>query len=71
MKTIRTHNKEWSMMFSPSNQSPTGMNADEAMEIVLRLARSLETDDTFEWEAEYSEACGIVDIVKERIELLD
>lgn len=57
---------ELAAMFSGGPQPYfTGMSLEEALSIVLEVARNQEYDDVgdfdFEWTADHSEACGVVD----------
>ena len=65
---INTNTKEWGDMFKSIMREGTGMRIDEALEIVLELARTLEDMDVYEWEDEHAEACGIVDKLKDVVE---
>ena len=38
----------------------TGMDIDEALEIVLSLARRLEFVEDFDWNDDHAEACAVV-----------
>jgi hypothetical protein len=64
----KLNRKEWNEMFASPGEG-TGMPADEALEIVLHLARSVEhvidPDEAGldEWRDEHSEACGVVDSI--------
>ena len=57
--------KEFREMFSPEQATFTGMGLDEALSLVLELARMKEFDDVgdfnFEWTDDHAEACGVVD----------
>jgi hypothetical protein len=57
--------KELHQMFNPKQRRGTGMGLDEAIGIVLELARQAEFDDVgdfnFEWTSDHVEACGVVD----------
>lgn len=44
------------------------MDIQEAIAIVLELARAGEEDEDFEWLPEHSEACGVVDTLTEMFE---
>jgi hypothetical protein len=58
---VNTKSQEWSDMFKIDN-TLTDMGPDEALEIVLGLARETKLlgDDSFEWEQEHDEACHVV-----------
>jgi hypothetical protein len=53
------------MLAGGKRQDGTGMELDEALGIVLEVARNQQYDDVgdfeFEWTADHSEACGVVD----------
>jgi hypothetical protein len=53
------------MLAGGKRQVSSGMGLDEALSIVLEIARNQEFDDvgdfSFEWTADHSEACGVVD----------
>lgn len=52
---------EFHKFFKARKDANTDMGLEEAVEIVLALARGLEWDENFDWELEHSEACGVVD----------
>jgi hypothetical protein len=58
-------NKELREMFAGQRTQFTGMGLDEALLLVLELARMKEFDDVgdfnFEWSDDHAEACGVVD----------